>query len=288
MNRGDTVSTGQLARSAARGLEPRGGRSRFLWPTALSLLTTLLGASAIAGARPPEDLRRTLDRLAGTTPVEGRLTVEVVERSEDQDGTGEQRGAATVRVSANHREVNISIPLELLLTIGDERQRAVGAAGRSPSPADAAMEGLTGTTVYGLLDGAAALRRYLDNATLVSRRRLGATGEQELQFRKPPDVPERERRRVREADFTLEMTLGPDGIPKQALERERIKTRILLANFELTSTVESWFVVAGDRLVVRRREVEGRAVGMGQHTHFRKVYSVVLVQAPGERAAPDG
>jgi hypothetical protein len=137
---------------------------------------------------------------------------------------------------------------------------------------------VTATQVDQLLDAAAGLRQALEHAAFERQRPVQGKGPgaRELTFRLNPPMSEKERKRFREFDLTLAVTVNGDGIPVSARQQTRLRGRVLLVSFEFNSSEQTRFSLVGDRLVVVRQEKEERGSGMGQRNESRKVFTLAL------------
>lgn len=257
--------------------------ARWMVPGPLVLLvsTVFAGAAAPASAGPLDELRQTLDGLRATVPVAGSLTLEVTGSTDGEEGPGSRKGIATVRVAAGEDGVTVRVPAALLAQVRVEQRESRSKEDETTSSSSAALREVTATLADQLLDAAAILRQTLEYAAFESQQPVQGKdpGARELTFRLNPPMSEKERKRFREFDLTLAVTVNGEGIPVAARQQTRLRGRVLLMSFEFTSSEETRYSVVGDRLVVVRQEKEERGSGMGQRNESRKVFTLA-VDAP--------
>jgi len=214
--------------------------------------------------------------------VAGSLTLEVAGSTDGEEGPGSLKGAATVRVAAGEDGVTVRIPAALLAQVRTEQKQSQGKEDETTPSAATALREVTATRVDQLLDAAAVLRQSLEHAAFERQRPVQGKGPgaRELTFRLNPPMSEKERKRFREFDLTLAVTVNGDGIPVSDRQQTRLRGRILLMSFEFTSSEETGYSLVGDRLVVVRQVKEERGSGMGQRNESRKVFTLAVDPPP--------
>jgi len=243
------------------------------FPLAVSFLVCTLPSLARADAL--TDLRATLGRLSGTTPIRGSVDVTSTARSDDDNKPRE--GKVTVGFEVNDSGLRILYPRETLMQATTEaRGRAVDA--ERPAPVRNGLRGVQPLGLADLLDAAAALSVALESAQLLEAKQSAWRGKPSrlVVFKMAPKMSKAQSKRVKKLDMKLSVWLGDDGIPLGAEQTLEAKASFLLMSFE-SSQKESWaFARVGDRLVATRHEENGKSDGLGQHQVERTTHMITV------------
>jgi hypothetical protein len=255
--------------------------------TLLGLLLALQPALSVA-AQPTNaangtgglaDLRAALARAAaGSGVVRGVLSVE----TQSRDGSDEERGSASVAIDDGPGGVRTTLPRELLQRAeAEERLREKDPAARTPVLN--ALKALELRELRALVAPASALAALLEQAIPRGEAAEAWAGQpaRKLSFELPLSrLKERERKYVRQFDSRLDVWIGADGLPLA----HRIQTSVsgrafVVVGFESSSSEETHYQRAGDRLVVQRRERKSAGSGGGEKGDTRSLH--VLQLNPG-------
>lgn len=80
---------------------------------------------------------------------------------------------------------------------------------------------------------------------------------------------------IKENTIEARFWLGPDGVPLAAVTKHTIKAKLMVfMSYEKTTKEEFTFAVVSNRLVVLKRETEGKEKGPGSENEFKNVYTV--------------
>lgn len=224
-------------------------RRAFLAAVALGLLLR-----APAGASSLDDLRVALERLRAHAPLKARIRQENTgEYSDDGQRRTRQGGASIVAEDAG-----AGGPLALVYDAAVLTQAAREPAGRRDSrgPGDAVRD-LDAVRVLGLLRSAEQLLEALAGARLVSEtaeRRGGRPARAlELALSAPRGLDREKGFRITR---TARVWIDASGAPLASEIRIHTEVRRLVFKVRFDTTEKNDYLVAGRRLVTRRRETD--------------------------------
>jgi hypothetical protein len=250
---------------------------------ALALPTLLLGLAAAAPAAPaPGDplaaLGAALERLAATSPVQARLEQRV--RFLGGEGAAARpEGAAEGAVSAGPDGLALRWPRALLAQATEEERRAA-ADGEAPTPARDGLRSVDPLELAAMLDAAAALRTALTGATVLEDRpdQLDGAPARLLVLKLRVELKKRDRKYVKEAESTMRLWLGEDGLPRASEAVATLRGRaFLVIGFSAEQRERHRYARVGDRLVAVEREREEKSEGGGEKGGRRLVTRLALL-----------
>jgi len=238
----------------------------------LHILSFVLLVPVAAAADGLTDLRLTLSRLPGTTPVHGTLDVTSTVRSSEEEKPND--GKASVGFEIGEPGLHIIYPRTMLMQATQEA-RAEARDPERTTPVRSGASHIRPIHVAELLDGAAALSVVLESAQFVQARpaTFGGRPAHLLSFKLAPKMSKSESKHVKKLEGALSVWVGDDGTPLAAERSISVKASFLLMGFE-SEQKQSWtYARNGDRLVVVRYEANEKSDGMGQHstTHTLEV-----------------
>ena len=238
----------------------------------LHILSFVLLVPVAAAADGLTDLRLTLSRLPGTTPVHGTLDVTSTVRSSEEEKPND--GKASVGFEIGEQGLHIIYPRAMLMQATQEA-RAEARDPERTTPVRSGASHIRPIHVAELLDGAAALSVVLESAQFVQARpaTFGGRPAHLLSFKLAPKMSKSESKHVKKLEGVLSVWVGDDGTPLAAERSISVKASFLLMGFE-SEQKQSWtYARNGDRLVVVRYEANEKSDGMGQHstTHTLEV-----------------
>lgn len=240
--------------------------------TLLLLATTLLTALPLH-ANPLQELRDTLGRLAGHTPLKATVQLKSESRTHDGDESDTSAGLATVQLEDGPTGLRLAYPQAALAQAARE-ETARAANPKAPAPTATGLKGLSFSEVRELSRAAETLRRDLANAIFKTERNEAWQGRpaRVLVF----DVPQvKKDKYVKKFESTLEVWLGADGTPLASRQRQRLEgSAFVVINFEMQNTEELVFAVVGERLVATQRTSVTRGSGAGQKGSGRTEYTL--------------
>jgi len=238
----------------------------------LHVLSFVLLVPVAAAADGLTDLRLTLSRLPGTTPVHGTFDVTSTVRSSEEEKPND--GKASVGFEIGEQGLHIIYPRAMLMQATQEA-RAEARDPERTTPVRSGASHIRPIHVAELLDGAAALSVVLESAQFVQARpaTFGGRPAHLLSFKLAPKMSKSESKHVKKLEGALSVWVGDDGTPLAAERSISVKASFLLMGFE-SEQKQSWtYARNGDRLVVVRYEANEKSDGMGQHstTHTLEV-----------------
>ncbi len=224
-------------------------------------------------ANPLQDLRDTLGRLAGHTPLKATVQLKSEGRSSDGDETETNTGLASVQLEDGPQGLRLSYP-QAALTKAAQEDAARATNPKAPAPTATGLRGLGFSEVRELSRAAENLRRDLANAVFKAERSEPWQGQpaRVLVF----DVPQvKKDKYVKKYESTLEVWLGADGTPLASRARQRVEgSAFVVISFEMQNTEEQVFAVVGERLVATQRISTNSGSGAGQKGSGRREFTL--------------
>jgi hypothetical protein len=240
--------------------------------TLLLLAATLLMALPLR-ANPLQELRDTLGRLSGHTPLKATVQLKSESRSHDGDEAETSTSLASVQLEDGPAGLRLNYPQAALAQAAQE-EAARAANPRAPAPTAQGLKSLGFSEVRELSRAAENLRRDLATAVFKAERNEAWQGRpaRVLVF----DVPQAKKDKyVKKFESTLEVWLGADGTPLASRQRQRVEgSAFVVINFEMQNTEEQVFAVMGERLVATQRTTVMRGSGAGQKGSGRSEYTL--------------
>ncbi|MCU0932806.1 MAG: hypothetical protein MUE43_13625 [Serpentinimonas sp.] len=240
--------------------------------TALVFASALLLALPLQ-ANPLQELRDTLGRLAGHTPLKASVQLKSESRNSDGEDSEASAGLATVQLEDGTQGLRLSYP-QAALSRAAQEDAARAANPKAPAPTATGLRGLGFSDVSELSRAAESLQRDLAKAVFVAERNEPWQGRpaRALVFDLPP--PKKDKY-VKKHESTLEVWLGADGVPLASRKRQRVEgSAFVVINFEVENTEEHVFAVIGERMVATQRISTHRASGAGQKGSGRVEYTL--------------
>lgn len=227
------------------------------------LAAALLAALPMAHADTLSEVRALLSRQV-SSPLKALIEVRSLSRNGEGKELEEQVGEASVQVEDGPQGLRVAFARDLLQK-AEAEERAKAGDPKSKTPALTGLGKLEPGSLRELLNPAASLGRLLDRAKLKSERQEAWQGRPAtlLSF----DL-EKEKLTGRAAEFvkhysgTLELWVGPQGLPLAAKTKESISGRAFLVfSFEQQEEDEHQFGLLSDRLVLLKSETRNHGSG---------------------------
>ena len=241
-------------------------RTSFVFASALLLALPL-------HANPLQELRDTLTRLAGHTPLKAAVQLKSESRSSDGDDSETNTGLASVQLEDGPQGLRLSYP-QAALSKAAQEDAARAANPKAPAPTATGLRNLGFSEVSELSRAAENLQRDLAKATFKAERNEAWQGRpaRVLVF----DVPQAKKDKyVKKYEATLEVWLGADGVPLASRNRQRLEgSAFVVISFEMQNTEEQVFAVVGERLVATQRISTNSGSGAGQKGSGRREYTL--------------
>lgn len=246
----------------------------------LALALPLLAAAPLRADR-LTDLRATLEKLRGDSPVKAQIVLRSVRKNGDEKETGQATREVTVVAEHGPQGLRLTWAPQLLAEARKAaRQRAANPDAPVSQGVDLAV--LDAEQAVDLLDAADALLLDLGRAVLAEDKVEQRGGKPtRLLVIKPHDgLSASDRKAVKSREDTLKIWLDDNGIPV-ALDRSyKIKFSKLLISINISSHQTATFTVTGDRLVALTASEESSGSGLGQSEETRETARVKLL--PGQ------
>jgi hypothetical protein len=224
-------------------------------------------------ANPLQELRNTLDRLAGLTPLKATVQLRSENRTSDGEEAETSTGLASVQLEDGPHGLRLSYQQAALAKAAEE-EAARAANPKAPAPTAEGLRGMGISELSELSRAAETLRRGLATAVFKAERQESWQGQpaRVLVFDVPPAKKEKF---VKKHESSLEVWLGGDGTPLASRSRLRVEgSAFFVISFEVRNTEEQSFAVVGDRLLVTQRISTVVGSGAGQKGSERREYTL--------------
>lgn len=243
----------------------------------LLLFLVLFIIPAVLSANSLQQLRQTLGKFPGNTPIRARYDVQFWSENADGDDASNEQGSISFEVDKGPGGLSIIYP-EPLLAAAEREAAARRADPEKPTPIRSALSSVEILDVSESLDAAAEILRQLEGAKLVADQQStwGGRPARLLTIVLPPRLSKSEARRVKKFDVTLKVWLDAAGVPVAAERTLKLKASFLVLSFEQNSFDRWIFALRDDHLVATRHEESSSGSGVGQTFKQRKTVSVGL------------
>jgi hypothetical protein len=241
-----------------------------------TLLALRLALAADGRADELGELTASLARLPATDPLRAGLDLQVFRRSKLDNYVDHSRVA--LELEAGPEGVRVDYP-RAVLKQADQELRGQTVDPEKKTPTWTALGALTLNEVAEVLDCSVSLARDLSLAKLVETRAASYQGRPArlLLLNLTPRLSKEARKHVKNAESTMSIWVGEDGLPLAAERTDRTRGTFLLLGFENVRK-QSWaFGRRGNRLFALRHQVEDSASGLGQSFQNR-VLSILSVR----------
>ena len=240
----------------------------------------LLGLCAAARADGLADLKAALARLPAQAPLKAALEVKTLDRHGEGKEAEEKAGQAGVLLEDGARGLQVVYAKDTLARMdGESRQR--GKDPNSRTPTLWALGKLDATEFQPMVSATSQLARRLDDAVFKSERADTWQGRPArlLSFTIPDThMTASERKYVKKFEGSMEIWIAADGTPLASAEHAVVSGRALVViSFEARDDEECTYAVAGDRLVIVRRESHNVSSGAGEKGEQRVVKTLQIL-----------
>ena len=245
----------------------------------MRIILILFFACSLVRADPAAELKSSLARLGGRSPVKARVEFQSSGRVSDVSKLEGDGGKATAVIEDGPEGLRILWSRALVEHVAGERKIEARDPDK-PSATGRAMDELNGGRLNNYLNAAPALLDKLEEARLIEDVADTWEGQpvRRLTFKVTPPLNERSRKIIKEIDATVRVWIGADGLPVAGESRVRLKGRALLViTFESTEKEEFRFRQVGDRLLVVRHVRETDGSGGGENNHQKSIANLSLV-----------
>jgi hypothetical protein len=235
-------------------------------------LLALLFANA-ASANGLDDLRGALGQLQGQGTLRGTFEARS-QKTEIGKGKAPEVASATAYVEEDASGFSLRWDRAVLKRAADEARPPKGV---KKSEALSTLIGSTSALkIANSVNFAPAMLRMLEDGQLKSERADAWQGKParlvELSLVEPK--PDEEQVKMKESVHTAQVWLAPDGTPLAATVTHQRKASVMVfLTFEQNAKEDFVFSVAGNRLVVLKRDEQGTAKGLGSDAQYRNTYT---------------
>jgi hypothetical protein len=253
----------------------------------LRILSLALLAAALPLLAPPSlhadrlsDLRATLERLRGDSPVKAQIAVRRVRKADDDEEKKAGQTIEEVTVTAEHGAQGLQLtwgPQLLAAARKAARQKAANPDAPVAQGADLAV--LDAEEAFDLLDAAEPLLLDLDRAVLAEDKvePRGGKPTRVLVVTPHDGLSTSDRKALKSREDVLKIWLDDDGVPVALDRNTKLKFSKFLISFSFSRHLVSTFTVVGDRLVAVSTSEESSGAGFGQSEDTRQTTKVTLL-----------
>ncbi len=224
------------------------------------------------------DLRATLEKLRGDSPVKAQIVVRTVRKNGDKEEAGQATQEATVFAEQGAQGLRLTWGPQLLAEARKAAwQKAANPDAKTTQGADLAV--LDAEQAVELLDAADSLLLDLQRAVLVEDKVEPRGGKPtRVLIVKPHDgLSASDRKALKSREDTLKVWLDDGGVPVALDRSTKLKFSKLLISFSFSRHLTRTFAVAGDHLVVISSTEDSGGSGLGQSEETRETARVTLL-----------
>lgn len=236
--------------------------------TFITTCFVLVLATSSARADGLSDLKGSLARLQGTTPIKARVDVNFAKRGGEGKKTDETKAQFNLNIEEGIRGLQLLYSKELIAKL-DAEEFENEKNSKTKTPTLTAFNDVKAATFRLLLSANSALIQRLKKATLKSEAvdTLNGKTVRVLSFDVPIesiDVEERDRFKKFESNFKV--WIADDGTPLAYRSSVYSKVSlILMMSMEMKNQEDYQYGVVGDRLVIQKAENKSSIVNMAMN-----------------------
>lgn len=248
------------------------GRRSASAMAATAAIAAALMAPGAARADGLADLKGALARLQAHTPLKATLETRTWRRIGEGKEAEELSGQAAIALEDGSQGMRLQYSRELLSRM-DGEQQAVAKNPNAKTPTLYAMRELGPDDLRPMVSAADTLARQMERGTFKSEKAATHNGKaaRQLTFNLPVTMlSDRDRKYIKEFNGTLDVWIGADGTPMASSVNVHATGRaFVVVSFEYKQEEQSVYALAGDRLVVSRKESKTSNAGAGERTEDR-------------------
>jgi hypothetical protein len=249
----------------------------------IRVLAFLASAVALLAAPPVHadrltDLRATLEKLRGDSPVKAQIVVRSVRKNGDEKETEKATQEVTVIAEQGAQGLRLAWSPQMLAEARKAARQKV-ANPDAPATQGVSLTILDAGQAVDLLDAADALLLDLDRATLVEDKVEPRGGKPtRLLVIKPQDgLSTSDRKSLKSREDVLKIWLDDNGVPVAMDRVAKLKFSKLLISISVSLHRTRTFTVAGDHLVALSSSEESGGSGLGQSEVTHQTAKVTLL-----------
>lgn len=220
------------------------------------------------------DLKGALARLQAQTPLKATLETKTWRRIGEGREAEELSGQAAIALEDGSQGMRLQYSRELLSRM-DAEQQAAAKNPNAKTPTLYAMRELGPDELRPMVSAAEGLARQLERGAFKSEKAVSYNGKaaRQLSFTLPvTTLSDRDRKYIKDFNGTLEVWIGADGTPMASSMNVHATGRaFVVVSFEFKQEEQSVYQLAGDRLVVARKESKSSNAGAGERTEDRVI-----------------
>lgn len=251
--------------------------SRFgqgLFSAAATMAIAAMAAMPAASARADglADLKGALARMQAQTPLKATLETRTWRRTGEGKDAEEFSGQAAIALEDGSQGMRLQYSRELLSRM-DGEQQAVAKNPNAKTPTLYAMRELGPDDLRPMVSAAEGLARQLERGAFKSEKSAtyGGKPARQLTFNVPvTTLSDRDRKYIKDFSGSLDVWIGADGTPMaSSLNLHATGRAFVVVSFEFKQEEQSVYSLAGDRLVIARRESKTSNAGAGERSEDR-------------------
>ena len=246
-----------------------------LW--AALLLSALMPMAHADGL---SDLKNSLAKLQGQTPLKAVVEAKTLNRNGDGKDLEETLGAASVTIDENARGLQVSYSKDMLTRLeAEERNKEKNDKAKTPTLS--ALNAVNSSSLRPLLSAAGNLMRRIEKAIFKSEKADTFNGKPArlLNFELSMDkLSERDKKYMKKFEGSIDVWIDADGIPLATKTKQFVSGRaFIVVSFESKNEEEWVYGVVGDRLIALRSESKNSGSGMGEKSESKTTKTVQVL-----------
>lgn len=220
------------------------------------------------------DLKAALSRLQAQTPLKATLEAKTWRRSGEGRDADEYSGSASVALEDGSQGMRLQYGRELLTRM-DGEQQAMAKNPNAKTPTLYAMRELGPDDLRPMVSAAEGLARQLERTTFKGEKAATHNGKpaRQLSFSVPVTaLSDRERKYLKEFDGRFDVWIDAAGTPLAShLNLQASGRAFVVVGFDYKQDEQCPYALAGDRLLVTRKESKTSNAGAGEKSEDRVV-----------------
>ena len=240
---------------------------------------SLMAAATLAQADGLSDLKSALGRLQGPTPVKALVDAKTWNSQGEGKDLDETSGHASVQIEDSARGLQLLLGRDMLARM-EQEERSKERDPKAKTPTLTALKEVGSDTLRPMLFAAAGLSRSIDKAVFKSETTDSYNGKPArlLNFELSVDkIPEKDRKYLKSFVGSLDVWIAEDGTPLASRMQQTIAARAyVVVSFDVKNSEETVYGLAGERLVIVKRESRNSSSGMGEKGENRVTRTLQL------------
>ncbi len=225
------------------------------------------------------DLKAALARAQGSSTISATFDAKVWNRQGEGKDADESTGSAAVYLEEGPNGLRLQYSRDTMLR-ADAEDRAKEKDSKSKTPTITGLRALNAGEAREMTWASQTLLRNLEKAILKGEKTDTYNGKPArlLSFELGQDkVAEKDRKYVKKFDGRLEVWIDADGVPMASKSHVSVSARaFLVVSFDIENEEDAAYTLAGDRLLMTRKESRNKGSGAGEKNEGKTVRTLSL------------